>query len=187
MADAGSLSLHSSRASMMMRVVVWVALSGLTRSFSICEQSDSCPTSGHSFKTSSKCCRKCGYRQASWKERVGKIIWRLLRSSKSREQKKLAPSFPFSEVDSANDWAMVDFPVPARPLSQKTRWLPSFADQRPISLRTSSLVPFRHPCLFPLRYPASAVWCRRSRRARSADSYLWVRRQEQKAGERDSP
>ena len=29
-----------------------------------------------------------------------------------REQKKLAPSFPLSKVVSANDWEMVDFPVP---------------------------------------------------------------------------
>ena len=171
MADAGSLSLHSSRASMMMRVVRPVVLSGPTMSFSICEQRDSWPTSGRSFKISSNFCRKCGYRQESWKARVGKIIWRLLRFSKSREQKKLAPSFPFSNVVSANDWAMVDFPVPARPLSQKTRWLPSFPNQCSISSRTSSLVPFRHPCLFPQRWPAFAVGCRRSRRTRSADSY----------------
>ena len=170
MADAGSSSLHSSRASMMMRVVVWVALRGPTRSFSICEHRDSWPTFGRSFRTSSNCCRKYRYRQASWKAMVGKIFSRLQRSSKSREQKKLAPSFPFSKVVSANDWAMVDFPVPARPLSQKTRWLPSFSNQRSISLRTSFLVPFRHPCLFPQRCPAFAVGCRRSRRARSADS-----------------
>ena len=37
---------------MMMRVVFWVALSGPTRNLSICEQRDSCPTSGRSFKTS---------------------------------------------------------------------------------------------------------------------------------------
>ena len=169
MADAGSSSLHSSRASMMMRVVVWVALSGPTRSSSSCEQRDSCPVFGHSFKTSSNSCRKCKYRQASWKARVGKIFSRLLRSSKSREQKKLAPSFPFLKVVSANDWAMVDFPVPARPLSQKTRWLPSFSNQHSISLRTSFLVPFRHLCLFPQRCPAFAAGCRRSRRAKSAD------------------
>ena len=156
MADAGSWSLHSSRASMMTRAVVWVNVSGPTRSFSICEQRDSCPTSGYSFKTSSNFSRKSGYRQASWKAMVGKIFCRLLRSSKSREQKKLAPSFPLSEVASANDWAMVDFPVPARPLSQKTRWLPSFANQCSISLRTSFLVPFRHPCRFPQRWPALA-------------------------------
>ena len=175
MADAGSSSLHSSRASMMMRVMIWVALRGPTRSFSICEQRDSCPTFGRPFKTSSSSFRKCRYRQASWKAMVGKIFSRLLRSSKSREQKKLAPSFPSSKAVSANDWAMVDFPVPARPLSQKTRWVPLFSSQRSISLRTSFLVPFRHACLFPQRCPAFAVGCRRSRRAKSADSYPRVR------------
>ena len=156
---------------MMMRVVRPLALSGLTRSFSICEQSDSCSASGCSFKTFSSLFRKRGYRQASWKARVGNIIWRLLRSSKFREQKKLAPSFPFSAVVSANDCAMVDFPVPARPLSQKTRWPRLLASQWSMSLRTSLLVPFRHPCLFPQRYPASAAWCKPLRRTRSADFY----------------
>ena len=155
----------------MMRVGMAVALSGPTRSFSICEQSDSCPTSGHSFRTWRSSRRKRGYRQASWKASVGKIVWRLLRSSKSREQKKLAPSFPSAKVVSANVWAMVDFPVPARPLSQKTRWPRSLVSQSPISLRTSFLVPFRHPGLFPHRCPAFAVWCTLSRSARSADSY----------------
>jgi hypothetical protein len=49
--------------------------------------------------------------------RAGRRVWgrlsgRLFRSSKSREQKKLAPSFPSANVISANVWAMVDFPCP---------------------------------------------------------------------------
>ena len=163
-----------------MRVGMVVALSGPTRSFSICEQRDSCPTSGYSFKTWRRTVRKRGYRQASWKASVGKIVWRLLRSSKSREQKKLAPSFPSANVVSANVWAMVDFPVPARPFNQRTRWPCSLVSQSVISLRTPSLVPFRHPCLFPLRYPAFAVRCNPLRRTRSADSYLMVSAREQR-------
>ena len=165
---------------MMMRVGMAVTLSGPTRSFSICEQRDSCPTSGCPFKTRRSSSRKEGYWQASWKASVGKIIWRLLRSSKSREQKKLAPSFPSAEVVSANVWAMVDFPVPARPFSQKTRWPWSLVNQSPIFLRTPSLVPSRHPCLFPQRCPAFAVWCILSRRARSADAYRPVNSREKK-------
>jgi hypothetical protein len=44
--------------------------------------------------------------------------WRLLRSKKSREQKKEAPSFPAAKVLSAIVCAMVLFPVPANPFSQ---------------------------------------------------------------------
>jgi len=75
---------------------------------------------------------------------------------------------------------MVDFPVPARPFSQKTRWPWSLVNQSPMSFRTPFLVPSRHPCLFPQRCPAFTVWCILSRRARSADSYLPVSLREQK-------
>jgi hypothetical protein len=44
--------------------------------------------------------------------------WRLLRSEKSREQKKEAPSCPFANDLSAIVCAMVLFPVPASPFSQ---------------------------------------------------------------------
>ena len=157
MADPGSSSLHSSRASTITRVGMLAALSGPTMSFSICEQSDSCPTSGRVFKTWSKCFRKRGSRWASWKASVGKIAWRLLRPSKSREQKKLVPSLPSAKAVSADIWAMVDFPVPARPFSQKTCWPDWPVNHCSIPLRTSFLVPLRHPCLFPQQYPASAV------------------------------
>ena len=158
----------------MMRVGVRIASSGPTMSFSTCEQSDSWATSGRSFKTRRISVRKSRYWQASWKASVGKIFWRLLRSSNSREQKKLAPSFPFTNVVSANVWAIVDFPVPARPFSQKTRWVRSLVNQSSISFRTPSLVPLRHPRLFPLRYPAFTVCSNPLRRTRSADSYSLV-------------
>ena len=157
MADAGSSSLHSSRASTIMRVGMLAAVSGPTMSFSICEQSDSCPTSGRVFRTWSNSLRKKGSWWASWKASVGKIAWRLLLFSKSREQKKLAPSVPFAKAVSANVCAMVDFPVPARPFSQKTCWPDWPVDHCSISQITSFLVPLRHPCRFPLQYPASAV------------------------------
>jgi len=44
--------------------------------------------------------------------------WRLLRSSKSREQKNEAPSRPSANSLSAIVLAMVLFPVPASPFSQ---------------------------------------------------------------------
>ena len=78
----------------------------------------------------------------------------LLLSSKSREQKKLVPSLPSAKVISANVCVMVDFLVPARPLSQKTCWPSSFSCQSSSCCRTSPLVPLRHPRLFPERWPA---------------------------------
>ena len=103
---------------------------------------------------------------------VGKIILRLLLSSKSLEQKKLAPSLPSAKDISANVWEMVDFPVPARPFNQNTRWSRSSTAQHSICQRTSFLVPFRHPCLFPEWCPAPAAWCIPLRRVRSVVSYL---------------
>ena len=157
MAEAGSSSLHSSRASTIMSVEMLAALSGPTTSISSCEQRDPCPISGHAFKTWSNSLRKCGYRHASWKATVGKIARRLLRSTKSHEQKKLAPSFPSAKALSATVWAMADFPVPASPFSQKTCCFCSPVDHRSISHRMSFLVPLRHPCLSPHKYPASRV------------------------------
>jgi hypothetical protein len=52
----------------------------------------------------------------------------LLRSAKSREQKKLAPSFPSANVISANVWAMADFPGPGEAV-QPEDTLVLFADQ----------------------------------------------------------
>jgi hypothetical protein len=62
--------------------------------------------------------RNLMYLRASCTARVGKMKWRLLRSSKSREQKKEAPSCPSANALSAIVCAMVVFPVPASPFSQ---------------------------------------------------------------------
>ena len=62
--------------------------------------------------------RNSVYLRASWMAKVGKMRWRLLRSSKSQEQKKEAPSCPFGKILSATACAMVGFPVPANPFSQ---------------------------------------------------------------------
>jgi hypothetical protein len=43
---------------------------------------------------------------------------RLLLSSKSREQKNVAPSLPSANILSEIVWAMVVFPVPATPFNQ---------------------------------------------------------------------
>jgi len=59
-----------------------------------------------------------GYLHASWTASVGKMKWRLLLSSKSREQKKEAPSWPSAKTLSAIVCAMVLFPVPTSPFSQ---------------------------------------------------------------------
>ena len=96
----------------------------------------------------------------------------LLLPSKSREQKKLAPSFPSAKVISANVCAMVDFPVPVRLLSQNTRWPCSSSSQSSSCRRTSLLVPLRQPCMFPERCPASTVWCMLFRRIWSTSPYL---------------
>ena len=62
--------------------------------------------------------RNSGYLLESWTARVGKIDRRFLRSSKSREQKKEAPSLPSANALSAVVCAMVVFPVPASPFNQ---------------------------------------------------------------------
>ena len=62
--------------------------------------------------------RNLVYLRASWTARVGKMNWRLLRSSKSREQKKEAPSRPSANALSAMVCAMVLLPVPASPFNQ---------------------------------------------------------------------
>ena len=170
-ADAGSSSLHSSSASMMIKVGMRVILNGPMMSVSSWEQRESLPISGLAANTGRSSLLNCGYRYASWKARVGKMFRMLLLSSESREQKKLAPSFPSEKLVSARVWAMVDLPVPARPFSQKTRWSPSSVSQLSICHRTSFLVPLRQPCLSPERYPAPATWCISLRRVRSDDSY----------------
>jgi len=112
-----------------------VALSRQTTSFSICEHRDSCPMSGIPSgkwiligKSEGKC----------WEDH--------LRFAKSREQKKLAPSFPSANVVSANVWAMVDFPVPAGHSARK--------HTGPVRPLTNVRSPRGHPSSFPSGVPA---------------------------------
>ena len=93
--------------------------------------------------------RKPGYLYASWNANVGKMNWRSLRSSEPLEQKNDAPKRPSANSRSATVCAIVDFPVPASPLSQKIGDVSKFSVQCSISLNTLSLVPLRHPFLFP--------------------------------------
>ena len=91
---------------------------------------------------------KGGYFRASWDANVGKMSWRLLRSSKLLEQKNDAPKRPLANALSAIVRAIVDFPVPASPLSQKTG-VAECSIQSSISLSTLPRVPFRQPLRFP--------------------------------------
>ena len=93
-ADDGSSSLHSSSASITMTVEIPVSRSGSTISFCIWLHSDSCIMSGFDRSIDTKRDRKSGYLCASWNAMVGNMKWRLLRSSKSREQKNEAPRRP---------------------------------------------------------------------------------------------
>jgi len=82
---------------------------------------------------------------------------RLLLSSKSREQKKEAPSCPSANNLSAIVCAIVLFPVPASPLSQYTGGLLKSFDQCSISSRMALRVPLRQPLRSPWRYSASCA------------------------------
>ena len=93
--------------------------------------------------------RNVGYLYASWKARVGKMKRRSLRSSKSREQKKEAPSSPSVKTCSLTVWAIVDLPVPASPFSQKTGDFLKSPIHDSISFRTVSRVPLRQPLRSP--------------------------------------
>ena len=117
-AEAGSSSLHSSRASITMTVEIEDFARGWTIKFFIWLYRDSRTISGSDWTSRMKVDRNSVYLLASWTARVGKINWRLLRSSKSQEQKKEAPSRPSANVLSAIVCAMVLFPVPARPFNQ---------------------------------------------------------------------
>ena len=75
--------------------------------------------------------------------------WRLQRSSKSHEQKKDAPSSPSAKTRSLTVWAIVDFPVPASPFSQKTGDLLKSLAHDSMSFRIVSRVPLRHPLRSP--------------------------------------
>ena len=93
---------------------------------------------------------------------------RLLRSSKSREQKKEAPSFPSANALSATVCEMVLFPVPANPFSQYTGDLRKSLVQRSIPFRMTPRVPFRQPFRLPCRYSAPCAQRKLLRTAISA-------------------
>jgi hypothetical protein len=149
MADSGSSSLHSSSASITITVETPADRNGSTRNFCIWSWSDSWITSGLDWRSGTSDVRKAGYFCPSWNASVGKISWRLLRSSTPLEQKNDAPRRPSANVLSAMVCAIVDFPVPASPLSQKTGDPSQPSVHRSISFNTLSRVPLRQPVRFP--------------------------------------
>ena len=118
MAEEGSWSLHSSNASMTITVEMPDSTRGCTINLFIWSYRDSWAIPGSDRTNGTRIDRSSVYLRASWTARVGKMKWRLLRSSKSREQKKEAPSCPFANSLSVVVCAMVLFPVPANPFSQ---------------------------------------------------------------------
>ena len=114
----GSSSLHSSIASMIKMVEVAVSLKGWTINLFIWLYRDSRAIPGSDRNNGTRIDRNSVFERASWTARVGKMSWRSLRSPKSREQKKEAPSRPSPDTLSAIVCAMVLFPVPANPFSQ---------------------------------------------------------------------
>ena len=149
-AEVGSSSVHSSKASMMISVEILDSLRGWTINLCIWLYRDSWEILGLDRARGTRRDRNLGYLRASWTARVGKINWRLLRSSKSREQKNEAPSCPSTNVLSAIVWAIVVFPVPASPFNQKMgRPMKGLPIQKPISSRTVTRVPFRQPLRSP--------------------------------------
>ena len=94
--------------------------------------------------------------------------WRSFRSSKSREQKKEAPSRPSANILSAKVCAIVLFPVPASPFSQYTGDLPKSLVHSSVSSRTAPRVPLRHPLRLPCRYSAPCAQGKLLRTAASA-------------------
>ena len=167
-AEAGSSSLHSSKASITITVEMVDSLSGCMISSSIWLYNDSWAIPGSDRASGTKIDRNSGYLRASWTARVGKMNWRLLRSSKSREQKNEAPSRPSANILSAIVWAMVLFPVPASPFSQYTGDLPKSLVQCSITSRTGPRVPFRQPLRLPCRYSAPCAERKLLRMAASA-------------------
>ena len=117
-AEAGSLSLHSSKASMMITVEMPDLMRGCTINLSIWLQRVSSVISGSDCNSGMRIDRNSLYLRASCTARVGKMNWRSLRSKKSREQKKEAPRRPSANILSAIVCAIVLFPVPANPFNQ---------------------------------------------------------------------
>jgi len=75
-ANSGSLSLHSSRASITIVVEISVDLSGSTRNLCIWSWSDSWTTSGFDRRSGMSEDRKAGYLCVSWNASVGNMSWR---------------------------------------------------------------------------------------------------------------
>ena len=149
MADSGSSSLHSSSASITITVETSAERRGSTRNFSTCSWSDSWTMSGLAWRRGIREDRKPGYLWASWTASVGKMSLILLRSSKPLEQKNDAPRRPSANILFETVCAIVDFPVPARPFSQKIGDLLKSRVQCSISFKTHSRVPLRQPCRSP--------------------------------------
>ena len=118
---------------------------GPTINLDIWSYKDSWAIPGSDRTRGIKCDRKLAYLRASWTARVGKMRLILLPSSKSREQKKEAPSCPSANVLSAIVIAIVVLPVPASPFSQYTGGLAKSLVQSSILSRTAPRVPFRQP------------------------------------------
>ena len=122
---------------------------------------DSCATSGLDWRYGMRDDRTLEYLYASWNARVGKMA---LGSSwfprvGSAEQKKEAPSTPFEKHRSATVRAIADFPVPARPFSQKIGDRVKSSVHCSISSRRATRVPLKQPRRFLCSYPApNARW-----------------------------
>ena len=167
-AEAGSSSLHSSKASITITVEMVDSLSGRIINLSIWLYKGSWAIPGSDRASGTKIDRNSQYLRASWTARVGKMKWRLLRSSKSREQKNEAPSRPSANILSAIVCAIVLFPVPASPFSQYTGDLPESIVQCSITSRTDPRVPLRQPLRLPCRYSAPSAERKLLRTAASA-------------------
>ena len=138
MADSGSSSRHSSRASITIIVGTPVERRGSTINLCIWDRRDSCTASVSDRRIWIRQDLTVGYFCAGWNASVGKMRWRSLRSSTPLEQKNDAPRWPSAKIRSAIVCAMVDFPVPASPLSQNTGGTSNPLAQRSISFNTHS-------------------------------------------------
>uniref|UniRef100_A0A0D2YKN5 Uncharacterized protein n=1 Tax=Fusarium oxysporum (strain Fo5176) TaxID=660025 RepID=A0A0D2YKN5_FUSOF len=85
-----------------------------------------------------------GMLKASWWARVDISLFRLPLSISPLLMKKLAPRSPRLDRECARVRAMVDFPIPAMPFSQKVVFDLGSSIQRSISLSSSSRVLGKH-------------------------------------------
>jgi hypothetical protein len=146
MAEAGSSSLHSSRASMMMRVwnvgsFEWTNNEFLhLRTERLLSDIRAPSRPGATPFGKGDTDRRAGRRV------LGRSSGDCSGPREVSRAEEAGPEFPSAKVVSANVWAMVDFPVPARPFSQKTRW-----SRSPVNQLQS---PRGHPSSFPSGTPA---------------------------------